>query len=219
MTTYLDLIKSQHLDRLLETDPTSKFLRSYLQRILPTEGKLPVCSTWEEWQGWLKSQPLTESTLLTSSPCLDYELDWDDVNMDGMVEAYGNGYFQVKGSMNVGGVYEVSIWDLVYEHDTDVRNIVQPIFCCSTVADLDRINKQWLINRLKEVMRPYLIRGVHNLDFDPYDQETGAVNISEVERIDVDYDYDTLQEMLEEFLDELISLRRRQLSNATANHG
>jgi len=213
-TTLLDVIKgNDSLYALLQKEPTSKLLRSYIKKQFNLNS-LPVLVTLEEWEEWLSAQSILPmkrgSTSVTqpSSVLLDY---LKLASREETVEAYQNYNYCVRGMVSVVKDYYTNFRTLLESLDSnDLMTVLSPILECETEEELDSLNRNDIVSNLEFHALQQLKDFVRYRGSGSYD--SGDIDISDEELDEVD-DLETygLSEELENFVEAAIEHRRRQI--------
>ena len=211
MQNYLDLVRQHNLDTLLEKEPDSKFLRSYLKQLLRTPS-LPVLTTWQEWQEWLQSQVCEPTTCPPPAKIDENEsgIDLEDFTPTGYVEASKNYELEVYGTVTARAERQFDFNDLVLEYESEVREILEPLFECETLEELEALD----LDAIYQEVTDYLYDACgSSLDDMGWNYDSGEIDVNEdrTEIYDTDTEIYNLTGLVETFVDNLYAHLKQQL--------
>ena len=210
-TTLLDFIKRDNsLYALLQKDPTSELLRSYIKEQFNLNS-LPVLVTIKEWEEWLSAQSIpikSGSTSVTQpSSVLSRYLELASTEM---VEAYQDCNYYVRGVASVTEDCRIYFRTLLKSLDSnDLMTVLSPILACETEEELNSLSFDDIVSDLEfyavEQLKVFIWRSG---SYDP-----GDINVKDQEFEVGDLEIKGLSDELEKFVRAAIEHRRRQILN------
>jgi len=209
--TLLEAVKSnESLYALLQKDPTSKLLRSYIKEQFNLNS-LPVLVTIEEWEEWLGAQsiPMKSGSTSVTQPSSVLS-EYLELASTETVEAYQDCNYYVRGVASVTEECCMYFRTLLKALDSnDLMTVLSPILKCETEKELNSLSFDDIVSDLEfyalEQLEDFIRRSV---SYDP-----GDINVKDQESEVGDLEVKGLSEELEKFVKAAIEHRRRQILN------
>jgi hypothetical protein len=209
MANYLTLVKENNLDVLLQKEPKSKFLRTYLTQVLGTQ-ELPHAESWEEWENWLSNNPPGAQTSRRQKP-----LRLQNCIPGGAVSMFKTRKVEIKGIAQLSKEFVFSFEDLVNWQKEELKTILVPLKRCRSLKSLAKVNQAEIQAQVEQLLLRYLeekTQGIPRLTSTP-------LHIQEETVLEESIDTSNLSRYVETFVGNLYNeVRRRLEERQQANH-
>jgi hypothetical protein len=146
MASYLTLVKENNLDVLLQKEPKSKFLRTYLAQVLATQ-ELPHAESWEEWENWLSNNPPEAKTSRRQKP-----LRLQSCSPDGTVSMFKTRKVEIKGVAQLSKEFVFSFEYLVNWQKEELKTILVPLTRCRSLKSLAKVNQAEIQAQVEQLL-------------------------------------------------------------------
>ena len=150
MANYLTLVKENNLDVLLQKEPKSKFLRTYLAQVLATQ-ELPHAESWEEWENWLSNNPPKAQANRRQKP-----LRLQNCIPGGTVSMFKTRRVEIKGVAQLSKELFFSFEDLINRNKEELKSILALLTGCRSLKSLAKVNQAEIQAQVEQLLLRYV---------------------------------------------------------------
>jgi len=201
MVNYLTLVKENNLDVLLQKEPKSKFLRTYLTQVLGTQ-ELPHAESWEDWENWLSNNPPGAQTSRRQKP-----LRLQSCSPGGTVTMFKTREVEIKGVAHLTKECVFRFDDLINHNKEELKSILAVLTRCRSLKSLAKVNQAEIQAQVEQLLLRYVkekTQGLPRLTSTPLDIQEETV-------LDESIEGSNLRRYVETFVSNLYNEVRRRL--------
>jgi len=209
MANYLTLVKENNLDVLLQKEPKSKFLRTYLAQVLGTQ-ELPHAESWEDWENWLSNNPPGAQTSRRQKP-----LRLQSCSPGGTVWMCKTREVEIKGVARLSKELIFDFDELINLNKEGLKSILADLTRCRSLKSLAKVNQAEIQAQVEQLLLRYVeekTQGLPRLTSTP-------LQVQEETVLDESIDTSNLRRYVETFVSNLYTeVQRRLEERQQANH-